>query len=199
VQRIVCGAAVNRLTVKVNGDFHQFSFNGIGQDLLDNSSFVSGGGQLSSFPPEPALGAFDYSIVPGNMGEAWLGSSPSQFYTITSATFQLDNGLDLRSMEFGTNLPQAIAPGERSVTADFELFELDDGATQGLYQAARQQSPVSVMFQLGEQSGQLMGVYLMSMVPVVPEFDDGGNRLQWKFQSSRAQGTGNNEIVLAFG
>jgi hypothetical protein len=199
VQRILCGAAMNRVTVKVNGDFHQFSFNGMAQDLLDNSSFVGGGGQLSSFPPEPALGAFDYSIVPGNMGEAWLGSSPNQFYTITSATFQLNNQLDMRSMEFGTNLPQAIAPGERSVTADFDLFELDDGATQGLYQAARQQSPVGVMFQLGEQSGQLMGVYLMSMVPVVPEFDDGQNRLQWKFQSSRAQGTVNNEIVIAFG
>jgi hypothetical protein len=44
------------------------------------------------------------------MGEAWLGSTPGQFYTITSGTFQLDNGLDMRSKEFGTNLPLAIAP-----------------------------------------------------------------------------------------
>jgi hypothetical protein len=79
------------------------------------------------------------------------------------------------------------------------LYELNDTATQGLYQAARQQSPIGVMFQLGQQAGQVMGVYLMSVVPVVPEFDDGDNRLQWKFQSSRAQGTINNEIVVAFG
>jgi hypothetical protein len=169
------------------------------QDLIDSSSFAAGMGQLSSFPAEPVIGSFDYSIVPGNMGEAWLGSTPGQFYTITSGTFQLDNGLDLRSKEFGTNLPQAIAPGPRSVTAAFSLYELDDAATQGLYQAARQQSPVSVMFQLGQQTGQVVGVYMMSVVPVVPEFDDSDNRLQWKFQGSKAQGTADNEIVVAFG
>jgi len=199
LQRILCGAAVNRMTVPVNGDFHQFEFEGMAQDLIDSSSFAAGMGQLSSFPAEPVIGSFDYSIVPGNMGEAWLGSTPGQFYTITSGTFQLDNGLDLRSKEFGTNLPQAIAPGPRSVTAAFSLYELDDVATQGLYQAARQQSPVSVMFQLGQQTGQVVGVYMMSVVPVVPEFDDSDNRLQWKFQGSKAQGTADNEIVVAFG
>jgi hypothetical protein len=199
LQRILCGAAVDRMTVKVNGDYHQFEFEGMAQDLIDSSSFAAGMGQLRNFPVEPALGAFDYSIVPGNMGEAWLGSTPSKFYTITSGTFQLDNGLDTRSKEFGTNLPQAVAPGPRSVTAAFSLYELDDAATQGLYQAARQQSPVSVMFQLGQQTGQVMGVYMMSVVPVVPEFDDSDNRLQWKFQGSRAQGTADNEIVVAFG
>jgi len=199
LQRILCGAAVNRMTVPVNGDFHQFEFEGMAQDLIDSSSFAAGMGQLSSFPAEPVIGSFDYSIVPGNMGEAWLGSTPGQFYTITSGTFQLDNGLDLRSKEFGTNLPQAIAPGPRSVTAAFSLYELDDVATQGLYQAARQQSPVSVMFQLGQQTGQVVGVYMMSVVPVVPEFDDSDNRLQWKFQGSKAQGTTDNEIVVAFG
>jgi hypothetical protein len=199
LQRILCGAAVDKMTVKVNGDFHQFEFEGMAQDLLDSASFTAGEGQLSGFPAEPALGAFDYSIVPGNMGEAWLGVSPSKFYTITSGQFQLDNGLDLRSKEFGTNLPLAIAPGPRSVTAAFSLYELNDAATQGLYQAARQQSPISLMFQLGQQTGQVVGVYMMSVVPVVPEFDDGDNRLQWKFQGSKAQGTADNEIVVAFG
>jgi hypothetical protein len=199
VQRILCGAAVNRMTIKVNGDFHQFEFSGMAQDLIDNVSFAAGMGQLASFPVEPALGAFDYSIVPGNMGEAWLGSTPDQFYTITNGTFQLDNGLDTRSKEFGSNLPLAIAPGPRSVTATFGLYELDDPATQGLYQAARQQSPVSVMFQLGQQTGQVMAVYLANVVPVVPEFDDSDNRLQWTFQGSKAQGTADNEIAVAFG
>jgi hypothetical protein len=199
VQRLLCGAAVNQMSVTVNGDFHQFGFSGMAQDLVDSSSFGSGSGQLTTFPAEPTLGAFDYSIVPGNMGQAWLGSTPNKFYTITSGSFQLDNGLDMRAKEFGTNQPQAIAPGERSVTANFTLYEMNDTATPSLYQAARQQSPISVMFQLGQQAGQLMAVYLMSMVPVVPQFDDSDNRLQWKFQSSRAQGTTNNEIVVAFG
>jgi len=199
VQRILCGAAVNRMTIKINGDFHQFEFSGMAQDLIDSAAFATGMGQLASFPAEPPLGAFDYSIVPGNMGEAWLGSTPGQFSTITGGTFQLDNGLDTRAREFGSNLPLAIAPGPRSVTASFNLYELNDGATQGLYRAARQQAPINIMFQLGQQTGQVMGVYLPDVVPVVPEYDDSDNRLQWTFQGSRAQGTADNEIAVAFG
>ena len=111
----------------------------------------------------------------------------------------MDNSLDLRAKEFGSNLPRAIAPGPRSVTAAFNLYEMDDAATQGLYQAARQQSPISVMFQLGVAQGQVMGVFLQSVVPEVPEFNDGTNLLQWKFRASRARGTVDNEIAVAFG
>jgi hypothetical protein len=42
-------------------------------------------------------------------------------------------------------------------------------------------------------------VNLKSVIPVVPEFDDSKNRLQWRFRSSRAQGTINDEIAVAFG
>lgn len=198
VQRVLCGAAVNRMEVRVNGDFHEFKFSGLAQDLLDSVSFTSGLGQLTDFPAEPELGAFDYSIVPGHMGQAWIGNAPDRFYTITSALFAVDNDLDLRAREFGSNVPKSISPGMRTVTADFDLFELDDEATQGLYQAARQQSPVQVMFQLGEQNGLLMGVYLKSVLPEVPEFDDSEARLQWRFRGSRAQGTVDDEIVVAF-
>jgi len=84
------------------------------------------------------------------------------------------------------------------VTAAFELYSQNDPNTQGLYQAARQQSPITVMFQLGQSQGQIVGVYLQSVIPVVPEFDDSKNRLQWKFRPSRAQGTVDNEIAVAF-
>jgi hypothetical protein len=200
VQRLLCGAAVDQMEIQVNGDFHEFHFSGLAQDVLDSSSFSSANvGELQSFPAEPALAAFDYSIVPGNMGQAWLGTTPARFLTITSASIVLKNQLDTRSREFGANLPRAISPGQRSVTAAFELFSQDDDATKGLYQAARQQSPITVMFQLGVAQGQVMGVYLQSVIPEVPEFDDGQNRLQWKFRQSRAQGTVDDEIAVAFG
>ena len=51
------------------------------------------------------------------------------------------------------------------MTAAFDLFAQTDTATPALYQAARQQSPISAMFQLGQVSGQLMGVYLKSVIP----------------------------------
>jgi hypothetical protein len=201
VQRVLCGGAVDQMEIDLNGDYHEFRFSGQAQDVVDSASFGNSSGgaaQLQNFPAEPALSGFDYTIVPGNLGEAWLGTSPTQFFTITSASVVLKNGLDTRFREFGSSLPQAIAPGERTVTAAFELYSQNDPYTQGLYQAARQQSPISVMFQLGESQGQLVGVYLQSVIPVVPEFDDSKNRLQWKFRSSRAQGTANNEIAVAF-
>jgi hypothetical protein len=201
VQRLLCGGAVDQMEIDLNGDYHEFRFSGQAQDVVDSVSFASSlsAAQLQTFPAEPAVGAFDYTIVPGNLGEAWLGTAPTQFFTITSASVVMKNGLDTRFKEFGSSLPQAISPGERTVTAAFELYSQTDPNTQGLYQAARQQAPISVMFQLGESQGQLVGVYLPSVIPVVPEFDDSKNRLQWKFRSSRAQGTVNNEIAVAFG
>lgn len=199
VQRLLCGAAVDGFTVKLNGDFHQFEFKGPAQDLLDSSSFLTGQGGLTAFPAEPALDGFSYSPVPGNLGEVFLGVFPSQFFSVSAASIQIQNGLDTRCKEFGTSLPLAVAPGTRTVSVTLELFEQDDTATTALYQAARQQSPVGMMFQLGQVPGQLLGIYLKSLVPGVPQFDDSCNRLQWKFSDMRAQGTSEDELVVAFG
>jgi hypothetical protein len=54
------------------------------------------------------------------------------------------------------------------------------------------------MFQLGQVEGQVMAVYLKSVIPEVPEFEDTLNRLQWRFRASRAQGTVDDEITVAF-
>ena len=79
------------MNVKINGDYHEFGFSGIAQELVDSTSFTSGIGQLSAFPAEPALGTFDYSIVPGNLGQVWLGNVPGQFFTLTDAQLSLSN------------------------------------------------------------------------------------------------------------
>ncbi len=199
VQRILNGAAMNTMQIKVNGDFQEFVFAGPSQDLLDTTSFTSGEGGLTSFPAEPADTGFDYTIVPGHLGQVWMGAIPTQFLTLTQAELQLDNGIDLRVKEFGSDFARCIAGGLRNVTLNFEIFEQDDDQTKALYQAARQRSPISVMLQLGELSGQLFGAYMPAMVPAVPEFDDGETRLQWKFQNSRAQGSVNDELHIAFG
>jgi hypothetical protein len=52
---------------------------------------------------------------------------------------------------------------------------------------------------LGEQANQLFGAYMPAMVPEVPEYDDSQTRLQWRFSNSRAQGTANDELYIAFG
>ena len=199
VQRFLCGAGVDRMTIKLNGDFHQMEFKGMAQDLVDSASFETGQGGETSYPAEPAQDGFGYSPVPGNLGQVWLGVLPSRFCTVSAASIEIRNDLDLRSKEFGMCLPKGVVPGDRTVSLTLELFALDDAATAALYQAARQQSAVSVMFQLGQVAGQLMGIYLPTLVPAVPEFDDADKRLQWKFSDVRAQGSAENEMVVAFG
>jgi hypothetical protein len=199
VQRILSGAALDQLTVKVNGDFHEFDFSGEAQDLLDSSSFQSGQGGLSAFPVEPSISPINYSIIPGHLGQVWLGNTPNRFYTLTNAQIGFQNNIDLRAKEFGATLPLAISPGQRTVSVDFSLYQMDDSATPALYQAARQVSPTSAMLQLGQQQGELFGVYMKSVVPQVPQFDDSDQRQQWQFQTCRAQGSVDDEIFVAFG
>jgi hypothetical protein len=199
VQRILSGAAVSKMQIDVNGDFHQFVFSGPAQDLIDSASFVSEQGLLTAFPAEPAPAPFNYSIIPGHLGQVWLGVGPDRFFTVTAASVSLDNAVNMRAKEFGSSLPRCFSAGTRTVLANFELYEQDDAATMGLYQAARQQSPIEVMFQLGQQSGQLFGVRMQSVIPQVPQFDESDGRLQWKFANDRAQGTVDDEITVAFG
>jgi len=199
VQRILEGAVVDTIKIKINGDFQEFDFAGPSRDLLDSASFTSGEGGLTQFPAEPTTTGFDYTIVPGHLGEVWMGTSPDEFFTLTAGELTLDNAVELRVKEFGSDYARCIAAGERKITFNFEIFEQADAQTAGLYQAARQRSPISVMLQLGEQTSQLFGAYMPAMVPEVPEFDDNETRLQWKFQNSRAQGTVDNELYVAFG
>ena len=198
VQRILTGVAVDKMSVTVNSDYHELEFKGVAKDIIDSTSFSSGDGGMNAFPPEPATGIFEMSVVPGNLGQAWIGASAQQFQTVTSASLQLTNALDERDREFGSSTPLAVVPGARSVFLNLSLFEKDDAATLGLYQAARQRSPISVMLQLGQATGQLLGIYLKSVVPELPEFDDSENRLQWRFNKSQAQGTTDDEISVAF-
>jgi len=199
VQRVLSGAALNALTVRVNGDFHEFDFSGQAQDLVDSSSFETGQCGLASFPPEPAVSSLSYSIIPGHLGQVWLGSAPERFFTLTDAEVTFNNNIDLRAQEFGVDLPLAISPGQRAVSLNFNVYQQDDAATASLYQAARQQSPISVLIQLGQQQGELFGIYMKSVVPEVPGFDDSDKRQQWQFQSCRAQGSVDDEIFVAFG
>ncbi len=199
VQRIIPGAAVDKLSIKINGDFHEFEFRGPAQDIFDNTTFAAGLGGLAVFPPEPDLAGFDYTIVPGHLGQVWLGVTPNRFYTLTGAEITVDNALDLRNREFGSDKLRSVVGGQRNVGMKFSLFALDDDATKELYQAAMQRSPISVMFQLGQQDGQLLGIQMNSLVPEVPDFDSGQTRLEWKFDSSRAQGAFDDEITIAFG
>lgn len=199
VHRLMNGLTVERMKVSVNGDFHEFEFSGQSKDLIDSASFQPGEAALQEFPAEPTVGGFDYTIVPGHLGQVWIGSPAKRFYTLTEAEVMLTNNIEARDREFGIDGPACVSPGQRDVRVSFSIYEQDNEATKALYQAARQKSPISVMLQLGQQPGQMFGVYLNAVIPEVPEFDDREPRLQWRFSSCRAQGSNDDELYVAFG
>lgn len=198
VSRIVTGATVDKLRIAVNGDYHEFLFSGRGADLIDSRTCRPGDAGLSSFPIEPAPVPFSGAGVPGHLGHAWIGASEDECLTLVDAVVEIDNNLNVRDREFGSNIPRAIVAGERTVTAQFTLLARDDEQTLQLYSAAKQQSSIPIMLQLGIQQGRILGIYLPNVMPELPEFDDSEARLRWKFNKSLAIGEDNDEIYLAF-
>ena len=198
VSRLLTGAAVDSVQISVNGDFHEFAFRGPAADLLDSTSFTSGTAGLSALPAEPILSGFDYSIVPGHLGQVWLGSTVDQFLTLTSAKIEVKNNIGVRGQEFGSPIPLAIAPGPREVVSDFTLLAQDDAQTTALYAAAKQRTAISAMLQLGQQQGSLMGIYIPSVTPEIPAYNDSESRLVWDFHGNLAKGNNNDEIYVAF-
>ncbi len=198
VSRVLTGAGVDALEFAVNGDFHEFVFQGPASDVLDSASFAAGQAGLASYPVEPAVSAYDYSVVPGHLGQVWLGNPTNQFFTLTAAQVRVSNSVATRNQEYGAITPRALAPGPRQVVSHFSLFAQDDAQTASLYQAARATATVPAMIQLGSQQGQMMAILLPKVMPVVPTFNDGETRLQWDFQGCQAYGSQNDELYVAF-
>lgn len=193
VQRMVRGAVVEEMEVAVNGDFHEVRFEGMAAELVDSAT--EGGG----FPAEPAVAPMEALPVLGHLGQMWVGLGPEQVHTVTQARVKVKNHIEARAKEFGWVIPRCMAPGEREVTAEFELYSRDTALYGEIYQAARWRQPVSLMLQLGEQAGQMCGVWLKSFIPETPEFLDDETRLRWRFGASRAQGGASDELWIAFG
>ena len=198
MSRMITGAAVDVLGISIKGDRHEFRFSGPAADLISANSFAAGEGGLSSYPSEPTLVPFDCYGVPGHLGQVWLGSSLNRFFTLTKASIEVKNNIGLRDNEFGSSFPLGMAAGLRKVISSFALLAQDDAQSVALYAAAKQRTLISAMLQLGQQQGQLMGIYLPEVKPEIPQYNDSETQLQWEFNNNVAQGTLNDEIYIAF-
>jgi hypothetical protein len=198
LNRAVTGAAVDVLTISVNGDLHEMVFRGPAANLMTAGTFTSPDGSLLSFPPEPNVGTLDYAVVPGHLGQVWLGNSSPQFMSLTEASIQVKNNIDLRGQEFGSLFPRDLTPGSREVSCRFSILVEDDVQSAALYSAAQKRTPMAAMLQLGQQQSQLMGVYVPAVVPEIPSYNDTEPRLEWQFNNNRAQGLAEDEIYVAF-
>jgi hypothetical protein len=198
LSRIVTGASVDFMEISVSGDQHEFTFSGPAADVVDSVTFSSGTAGLNSFPMEPDIVQTTRGAVAGHLGQAWLGGTASQFFTLTEASIQVQNGIVLRNQEFGCSFPRSTTAGIRQVNTSFSLFAQDNSQTLALYSAAKKLDAISVMLQMGKQKGQLMGIYLPSVAPVIPAFDDSETRLRWMFKNNPVQGTSDDEFYIAF-
>jgi hypothetical protein len=198
IHRLVRGGGVDRLEVEIAGDFHTMRFQGGAAELLDSASFEAGQGGLSQYPAEPTGTSFAAEPIPGHLGQLWLGPLPERIYTLTKGKLTVDNGLSMRNREFGSWTPTCLTPGERTVTAQFEMYARGTQAYRALYQASRTRTPISLAVQLGEKAGQMCCIYFPAFVPEVPEFQDQEERQLWSFGASRAQGSAEDEIHVAF-
>jgi hypothetical protein len=196
VSRFVSGAAVDALRVSIKGDIHEFTFSGPAADLVDSSN--ADASSTNAYPAEPELLSFDYAVVPGQLGELWLGNPTSQFFTLTGASIVLSNGLQTRGREYGSAYPLAVSSISRTVVFHFALLAQDDAQTVSLYNAAKQHASVPAMLQLGRQQGQLMAAFMPKVTPELPIYNDSNPQLEWEFSNSHAEGFANDELFIAF-
>ena len=102
VQRLLCGAAVDQMEISINGDYHEFRFSGLAQDVLDSSSFLPVRWRtLQSFPAEPALGGLRLLDRAGEHGRGVAGHVADAVLHDHSGSMVLKNNLDTRAKEFG--------------------------------------------------------------------------------------------------
>lgn len=198
VQRAVAGLAIDELRVNINGDFHEMAFAGEGRTFFDSSTFVDGVAGLTEYPPEPSLGEYSVSLIPGTLGQAWVGSTVSQSYNVLLGAVRMTNNIEYRRREFGPGVVGCVAGGIRDIRVDLRLSANASSDMSALFSSSRTREPIPIMFQLGEAVGQLCGVYLKSVVPEVPSFEDSQTKLEWTIRDARAQGSHNDELSIAF-
>ena len=198
VQRAIAGFAVDEFTVDINSDFHEFQFAGPAHDIVDSLTFQEGQSGLASFPDEPTAEHDPPSLVPGHLGEAIIGDLASSTLHLTKARVQMRNNIDATPREFGAERLRDVIAGLREVVSDFEVCAAADDGHSKLYAALKQGDGFPLMVQLGQRTGELFGIYLPSVIGDTPTFEDSDSRLRWHLQSCRAQGSADDEMVVAF-
>lgn len=197
IHRVACGAVVDSMRIAINGDFHELEFQGPAARVLDSASFVPGEAGIAMFPDEPVVDAMRLTPVPGHLGQVWIGGGEA--HTLTEGTVRLTNNVVMRNREFGSSTARLAVHGERVVSLRFSMLQDDAGGSGELYAAARNRTPLPVMLQLGQQASQLMGVYLKSVTPQVPSYDESDSRLQFSFENCLADGVADDELFIAIG
>ncbi|GIU80538.1 MAG: hypothetical protein KatS3mg005_3776 [Bryobacteraceae bacterium] len=199
VQRLLNGCVVDEMSVELNGDFHELTFRGAAAGVIDNRTFEPQQGGLAIFPAEPAVQPLAEMPVPGHLGQAWAGTGPWPLETVAEARIRVRNNAELRWRDFGLTEPKCAVPGDREVTVDLDIYGNSSEVCEAIYASAIRREPIPLMVQMGAVPGGMCAIYIPNFIPAPPEFLDGEERLRWRLRGSMAQGTGEDELFIAFG
>lgn len=199
-QLIINMCVAERLRIAINGDTHDVSISGNGQQLIDSITFVNPTGGLTSFPVEPTSPVTNGVPIAGHYGQVWIGSPIAKFASLQAASLELANGVIMREREFGSQVPLGHAEGVRSISAELDLFEQDNADTTALMTAAKNRTAIKLYFQLGTTLGQIFAAYMSAVILPLPGRSDDQENVRWTFAGARAQGSSaNSELYLSFG
>jgi hypothetical protein len=198
VSRMLTGATIDGFQLTLKADSCELHFGGYAADLLDSVSNQFQSSRIDRFPVEPPVPPMEYSIVPPQLGQVWLGSPLNKVFTVIEASIEVTNNLHVRAIDAGLPYAARIAPGQREVTSNFTLFAQTGPEITSLYAAAKNGTPISAMIQLGRQKGQMIAVFMSRVVPEIPYFNDSDSSLLWEFRSNVAEGVSDDEIYIAF-
>lgn len=195
LDRLLAGCVVNEMAVALNSDFHGASFRGSVREIASVTGFSPGSTGLVSFPAEPSNPTQTFQLVPGHVGRLFIGGAE---YYLLDLSLRFLNNADTTTREFGMSLSPCYSADLRELSLQFQLYAAQDAAVNQLHVLSRSRLETDLTIQLGNQPGQLVGIYVPRFVPEIPELKDSDTRVAMSYPKSIAYGVSNDEVTVAF-
>jgi hypothetical protein len=201
------GAVTQRATLTVNADILGLAVSGTALGVAEVDTFsildadVQGG--LSAFPTEPTTFTSNGVATHGYGGSFYfiIGNTAFPLPKMgTNLTIEINTGIDLFGEFVDTFYPAAVLYGPRSVTVSLSFLNNDSAVLVSLKQAARQNTPIQVGYDLlSNPSGQRVSIRARNVQLIPATFRDNNNSVTCDFGTSLASGSAGASDDLTIG
>lgn len=200
-QRALAGALVKTATFNFGAGVNvaSVSFAGVAPWVVDSFTLPTAsvtdafGWHGMTYPTEPSSHTTNGNQVTGFLGSIQVnGNTYANFKT---GQIKLDTGVDLSEV-FGSYYGGTPEAAERNFTAQLSIYDQDDSTTQALYALCEAKTPVTVIYQIGNQTGNTWTLTLNGVQFASPSLDDGGISFVANIEDSSASGLGLDEGSL---
>lgn len=177
--------------------FGQSDFSFVDEMLHLRISGIGAESKETSLAAEPTP-AYVGLPVARSFGKCFLDGVASD---LVDWSLSKNEGDKPRKIAVGSQVTTGITRGKRIVTSNYVVFLTD--VTKTLFTTtAKSRNPHSIFVQIGGNVGGTAGYVIAFWMPTtildIPDFDESEDEIQMQF-TAEAYGTGNNELVIAFG